>query len=298
MLHNNFKPPLRIVLNNECNGKCDFCHQEGNSSQINMSLETLNQCIDAINELGITNVSLTGGEPTLHEKLAQIINNISDQCKNTRLSLTTNGLRLASVAPQIKHTIHGVNLSIISLSPSIAEKYQNVHPEDAFKGLDLFPANYKNLNVMILEDNYREIDEMINFCILKEYNLDLMFLSRSDSEYRMIQKHILNKIMMRGDAQILLQSTPVIQIRISEKNCIRVKHPSLSELVHREICKDCQDKKDCFERVCAVRVYGNEIVSPCLSNHIQEEKEGSILKKIEAVYNRLETICGIYKFDF
>lgn len=297
MQYVNFRPPLRIVLNNECNGKCNFCHQEGNTSQSSLSMKTLVQCIDAINKLRITNVSLTGGEPTLCKDLAQIINIISAQCKDTRLSLTTNGLNLRSIAPQIKYTIYGVNLSIVSFDPSIAQKYQNVIPEEALDGLDKFPASNKNLNVMVLEHNYQEIDEFIRLCIRSEYNLDLMFLNRNDPEYQMIQINVLNRLIKRGDAQILLQSTPVMQINISEKNYVRVKHPSLSKLVHREMCKGCIEEEKCFERVCAVRVYGNELVSPCLSNHIQEKQGGSIVEKIEAAYNKLEIISGIYEFD-
>lgn len=297
MQHVNFRPPLRIVLNNECNGKCNFCHQEGNTSQSSLSMETLVQCIDAINKLRITNVSLTGGEPTLCKDLAQIINIISAQCKDARLSLTTNGLNLRSIAPQIKYTIYGVNLSIVSFDPSIAKKYQNVIPEDAIDGLDKFPATNKNLNVMVLEHNYQEIDEFIRLCIRSEYNLDLMFLNRNDPEYQMIQINVLNRLIKRGGAQILLQSTPVMQINISEKNYVRVKHPALSKLIHREMCKGCIEEEECFERVCAVRVYGNELVSPCLSNHIQEKQGGSIVEKIEAAYNKLESISGIYEFD-
>lgn len=296
MVYNNFQPPLRIVLNNDCNGRCNFCHQEGNKNQCNFSEEILNECIEAINKLKIVNVSLTGGEPTLFADLPHVINAVSDRCNTTKLSLTTNGKNLCPMIPQIKYTIHGVNLSIVSFDPFIASDYQNVVPEDALKGLEIFPAYNKTLNIMILNQNYIEFDRWVEFCVKKEYNLDLMFLNKFDSDYQQIQKYIMNKIIKMGEAQIILRSTPVMQVNISENNYIRIKHPFLSQLVKRDICRGCQWDESCFERVCAVRVYGDGIVSPCLSNYIQDMSENRVSEKIEVIYKKLENINGIYEF--
>lgn len=296
MVYNDFLPPLRIVVNNECNGKCDFCHQEGNKNRSNLSRNILNECIKSINKLNIASVSLTGGEPTLCNELPQIINELSQKCKKTNLSLTTNGKNLYSIIPQIKFTIYGVNLSMVSFDSAIAADYQNVNPRDALNGLELFPAHNKNLNIMILEQNYMEFDKWVEFCINKEYDLDLMFLVRPDSKYQEIQRYIMNKLARMGEAQIVLRSTPIMRLGISEKNYIRVKHPFFSKLLQREMCKGCQQGEECFERVCAVRVYGNGLVSPCLSNYVTELHEGNISERIEAVYRKLENISGIYEF--
>lgn len=296
MVYNNFRPPLRIVLNNDCNGKCNFCHQEGNKNKFSLSEEILNECIEAINKLSIVNVTLTGGEPTLYANLPHVINSITDRCNTTKLSLTTNGHNLRQIVPQIKCTIYGVNLSIISFDSFIASVYQNVVPEDALKGLEMFPAYNKNLNIMIINRNYMEFDDWVEFCIQKGYNLDLMFLNQFDSDYKQVQKYIMNKIIKMGEAQIILRSTPVIQVNISDKNYIRVKHPFLSKLVKREICRGCQWAENCFERVCAVRVYGDGIVSPCLSNYIQDVSENRVSEKIEVIYKKIENINEIYEF--
>lgn len=296
MAYNDFLPPLRLVLNSECNGKCEFCHREGNENGRNFSMALLDECIGAINGLNIENVSLTGGEPTLYRELVQVIHRISDECRNAKLSLTTNGVHLCQIIPQIKYNIYGINLSIISFSQSTALKYQNVYPQTALKGLKEFQADNKNLNIMILEENYQEFDEWVAFCSENGYNLDIMFLDRQDADYRKVQKNVFDKLAEMRKAQILLQSTPVMQIKIADSSHIRVKHPYFSSLLQREICRNCKMSQKCFEKVCAVRVYGDGKVSPCLSGHIQEGLGSDVFGKIKATYEKLQDINGIYEF--
>lgn len=296
MMNDHFMPPLRLVINHECNGKCFFCHREGNENVQDMSMKVLSECIEAVNKLHICQVSLTGGEPTLKEELPMMINEISDRCKNAKVCLTTNGYNLAAVTSKINSVINGINLSVISFDPHVAEQYQCVEPNEAFAGLEQFPADNKTVNVMITEDNYLEINRFKDFCAERGYNLDLMFLDMHDRDYVNIQKKVLDELAQMGRAQIILQSTSVMQIKISEKSHIRVKHPFLSKLLQRDICSECLKKEECFERVCAVRVYGDGSVSPCLSRHIRADATTRTFDRIEEIYKKLNHKEGFYDF--
>ena len=298
MINDHFMPPLRLVINHECNGSCFFCHREGNESVQDMSMDVLSECIEAVNKLHIRQVSLTGGEPTLKEELPSMINEISSRCKDVKVSLTTNGYNLAVAASKIKSVIYGINLSVISFQPNLAEKYQYVEPDKAFDRLEQFPADNKTVNVMITEDNYLEINQFRDFCAEKGYDLDLMFLNRHDKEYVRIQRKVLDELARMGKAQIILQSTPVMWIKAAEKSHIRVKHPFLSKLLCRDICSGCLKKEGCFERVCAVRVYGDGSVSPCLSKHIQAGIATRTSDRIEEIYKILDNTEGFYDFFF
>jgi cyclic pyranopterin phosphate synthase len=71
-------------------------------------------CVDA----GITQVRLTGGEPLLRRDIADIIRRINELPKAPRISLTTNALRLAEVAQDLKDAgLQRVNVSLDTLDP-------------------------------------------------------------------------------------------------------------------------------------------------------------------------------------
>lgn len=86
---------LYCAVGYNCNEKCRFCPCSENSSGLGMlSYEEIVETIDiAVDRHGITNVLLSGGEPTIHPDFLKIIRHIAG--KGVKLSLLTNALRLA-----------------------------------------------------------------------------------------------------------------------------------------------------------------------------------------------------------
>lgn len=279
-------PPLRIILTGNCNGKCEFCHKEGNDNSGNMPLEMVYACIDSAEKLSISQIALTGGEPTLREDLKDIIDYI--QKKGLSVSLTTNGYRLREIADLVADPIANLNLSMSSLKKELAEKYQNVNPDSALSALRAFPAENKTINVVITKENYAEISEFIKFCGENNITLDIMFENIEDHTYKIIQKKILNELIKLSGGEILLRTTPVLKIELNKCN-IRIKHPYLSKLLHNGICNGCKKYNSCFEKVCAIRVHPNGIVTPCLSKEICADGE-TMLEKIKNAYDNLHTM--------
>lgn len=71
-------------------------------------------CVDA----GITSVRLTGGEPLLRRDIVDVVRRINELPKPPRVSLTTNALRLAEVAQDLKNAgLSRVNVSLDTLDP-------------------------------------------------------------------------------------------------------------------------------------------------------------------------------------
>lgn len=294
-MQRHFLPPLRLILNNNCNGKCCFCHKEGNDREERMSKEIVYRCAEAANELMIPNITLTGGEPTLREDLSELLNGIQERSINTKVGLTTNGFRLMEIGSEMKKPIDFLNLSIISFDKEVAAEYQNVDPEVALKALERFPAERKNLNVVVVKENYKKLHNFIDYCIEKSISLDLMFESKNDFEYQEIQKMVLHELTELKEADILLHSTPTLNILLAENCKLRVKHPFLSRLLCKEICKECEQKISCFEHICAVRVHPSGMVTPCLSQKISE-RSNDVYSNIKNVYAMLEDTSSMYDF--
>ena len=71
-------------------------------------------CVDA----GITSVRLTGGEPLLRRDIVDVVRRINELPQPPRISLTTNALRLAEVAQDLKNAgLSRVNVSLDTLDP-------------------------------------------------------------------------------------------------------------------------------------------------------------------------------------
>lgn len=281
-----FMPPMRLILNSQCNGKCMFCHSEGNERCEEMPQHIIEECIKAAEEVQITKIALTGGEPTLRNDLPDIINRIKEHRKIS-VSLTTNGYNLENITRSLIEPIDNINLSIISLNKELAMKYQNVDPLMALEVLCSVPTRNRNLNIVVIEDNYLEIDRFIEWGIKTSTSVDLMFLNRKDKEYKTIKKNIINRLINTKGGEIILSSTSVLKIDMGSGCILRVKTPFLSGLLYNGICESCEDNKACFEKICAIRVHPNGLVTPCLNQKICLGGENTY-QKIKNTYSYLQ----------
>jgi cyclic pyranopterin phosphate synthase len=111
---------LRISLTDKCNMRCVYCMSEDMVFQPNEDLMTTAEILRLINlfaRLGIDKIRLTGGEPSIHPDLISIVRGIR-AAGITRISMTTNGLRLTDLAQPLKDAgLERVNVSVDTLDP-------------------------------------------------------------------------------------------------------------------------------------------------------------------------------------
>lgn len=85
-----------VALSRDSNLRCAWCHtaQTGFRATDDMPFELLQGIVGLASDLGVGNVTLTGGEPTLYPHILDAIRH----CKEIglRVSLPTNGLAFAS----------------------------------------------------------------------------------------------------------------------------------------------------------------------------------------------------------
>jgi cyclic pyranopterin phosphate synthase len=117
---------LRISLTDKCNMRCVYCMSEDMVFQPNEQLMTtaeIRRLVHLFARLGVNKIRLTGGEPTVHPELLTIVRDIR-AAGITRISMTTNGLRLTDLAAPLKAAgLERVNVSIDTLDP---ERFHHV----------------------------------------------------------------------------------------------------------------------------------------------------------------------------
>jgi len=114
---------LRVSLTDRCSLRCTYCMPADFSDWIaNEKLLTTEELVTVIGlcvDAGITQVRLTGGEPLLRRDIVDVVRRINELPKPPRISLTTNALRLAEVAQELKDAgLARVNVSLDTLDPT------------------------------------------------------------------------------------------------------------------------------------------------------------------------------------
>jgi radical SAM protein with 4Fe4S-binding SPASM domain len=104
---------VSLVLTHKCNMACVYCFKEHN--RLDMSSTLFNKAFQDIFSLGITHVNLTGGEPTLHPRFWDIVNELSRNA--IAVTINTNGSTIspADIDRLAKKKVVCVCLSIDSL---------------------------------------------------------------------------------------------------------------------------------------------------------------------------------------
>jgi cyclic pyranopterin phosphate synthase len=115
---------LRVSLTDRCNLRCQYCMPaEGLDWIPGAELLTADELVRlvriGVEQLGITNVRLTGGEPLVRPDAVEIVRALDRLEPRPRLSLTTNGLRLDVLAgPLASAGLDRVNVSLDTLDPA------------------------------------------------------------------------------------------------------------------------------------------------------------------------------------
>lgn len=126
----------RIILTTNCNYKCIFCHSEG--------FDPYTQCtwkpdekqvlgiINDILEMGCTDITLTGGEPLIYEKLVlAVLNFVKEQNKDARVTIVSNGSLLKEAFISELSKFDNVRFNI-SLHTANSEEYTRLTAQKNF----------------------------------------------------------------------------------------------------------------------------------------------------------------------
>ncbi|MGD0084562.1 MAG: GTP 3',8-cyclase MoaA [Acidimicrobiales bacterium] len=118
---------LRISVTDRCNFRCVYCMPEEGMKWVPraevLTFEEIERLARLfVEHLGVESIRLTGGEPTVRADLAGLVRMLAalrtPEGDPVDLALTTNGAKLARLAPQLKDAgLRRINVSLDSLRP-------------------------------------------------------------------------------------------------------------------------------------------------------------------------------------
>ena len=135
--HGRVHRDLRVSLTDKCNLRCTYCMPAEGLPWLPkdelLTTPELLTLVEAAVTAGITEVRLTGGEPLVRPDVVEIVSGIAAMegpQGRPEVSMTTNGLGLAKIAPALKEAgLTRVNVSLDTLHP---ERFHEITRRDRF----------------------------------------------------------------------------------------------------------------------------------------------------------------------
>lgn len=82
---------LRVLVTEVCNRQCFYCHNEGQPfGTTYISLSKVREVVSQLSDVGTRTIVVSGGEPTLHPNIVQILRAIKSEAPGS-IELVTNG---------------------------------------------------------------------------------------------------------------------------------------------------------------------------------------------------------------
>jgi cyclic pyranopterin phosphate synthase len=111
---------LRVSVTDRCNLRCQYCMPEADYTWLPretlLTFEEICTVVDAFTALGVDRLRVTGGEPLLRRDLPRLIDMLFTRPAIRDLALTTNGVRLPSLARELRSAgLHRLTVSLDTL---------------------------------------------------------------------------------------------------------------------------------------------------------------------------------------
>ncbi|WP_239158885.1 GTP 3',8-cyclase MoaA [Winogradskya humida] len=133
---------LRVSLTDRCNLRCNYCMPEEGLAWMpreqQLSDDEVGRLVRvAVEQLGITGVRFTGGEPLIRRGLVGILAGVARLEPRPKMSITTNGIGLERMASALRDAgLDRVNVSLDTLLPArFKELTHRDRHADVLKGL-------------------------------------------------------------------------------------------------------------------------------------------------------------------
>jgi cyclic pyranopterin phosphate synthase len=164
---------LRLSVTDRCNLRCHYCMPEDEYLWLQredlLTFEEIARLVDLCGEAGVDRVRLTGGEPLLRRNLPELVAQLASRTWLRDLALTTNGVRLADAATDLKRA--GLRRVTVSLDTLRRDRFQRLARLDALPqvlaGIDAVGrAGFGGLKldaVITRGDNDDEIVDLLEF---------------------------------------------------------------------------------------------------------------------------------------
>ena len=263
-------PAIRIKVTGRCNRTCEFCHEEGDMQSI-QSISPDKQFFDCVmsltKALGCERIMLTGGEPTIHPALLDIVGGLTAD----EISITSNGIRPLLAKTWKKLRSAGLSKVILSIHDASVDSFISLESKrrNATWGERGLAAQQQNLinislagiaarvNTVVYKSAQQALDVMTMLDGLhREYGIEMRLLNNLVDVERSKQDiaHACAHLEATEEASYRRAGSSNATTYWVAKNGIRFSTKVSYPYYLEAICRDCQIKSSCHEGYYGVRL--------------------------------------------
>lgn len=255
---------LRLKVTNKCPFSCYFCHNEGSKQSEDILInELFGEYIKKLqSELRIEQIHLTGGEPTSHPNIIEIISFLTNI--GLSVKMTSNGQFPSNLLPKLYEAgLDSINFSVHTLNPIKLSNMQKPRRNYVW-GLNALEYQLNNiveaknvglhvkLNTVVQTDT--SINDIISFC--KDEELELRLLDDLNPESLSVQKII--EILKNDGATIfeinLIVGSSSYSYNVESHDGFNFKIKAIKKTILNSLCNSCLVRDVCKEWFYGIRI--------------------------------------------
>ena len=194
---------ITLELTYKCNLKCIHCYNDKDDFSSEISFEDAKKIIDEAYDMGVYNITLTGGEATLNKDFLKIAKYI--RSKKLSLNIFTNTQSLYDDSELMKEVInlypHSVCVSLYSMDPEVHDSITGIKGsfEKTMKVLDVLKKNniLTRINCFVMKNNFLGIDKVYSYAEENGFSavIDVRFINnenRFNSEHQLTEEQLIS----------------------------------------------------------------------------------------------------------
>ncbi|MBW2278247.1 MAG: GTP 3',8-cyclase MoaA [Deltaproteobacteria bacterium] len=290
-LHGRAITYLRLSITDLCNLRCFYCMPSKGVVKLDykdvLRLEEQAEIVHAAAALGVNKVRITGGEPLVRRGLLGLVRDIAATPGIDEVALTTNGLRLARMAADLKDAgLARINVSLDSLDPAtFAEITRGGNLDRVLAGIDAaLEQGFKvKINTVLLEGiNTGDLGTFVRFA--RDKGLGLRFIERMgfDKDLPVFSQDAALESLGR---EFRIEPLPIHQghPHVRRFDCGDTWIGFISPMTHSfcEVCNKLRLTVDGSLRVCLASSESVDLRPVLRAPHSQKDVERAILRAVE-----------------
>jgi pyruvate-formate lyase-activating enzyme len=198
-----------IIITDKCNFRCSYCRELRPDAKGTLTLERVKEIIDYWAADGLRNIRFSGGEPTIHPDLLQMVKHAKAEGVQ-RIAISTNGSNTPAYYDKLIKA--GVNDFSVSLDSCCSAGCDEMSGTCGFFDRiisnirELSKKTYVTVGIVVTDDNIDGVNETIEFA----HSLGV-------ADIRVISAAQYNRLL-HGVATIpeaMLRAHPILQYRVN-----------------------------------------------------------------------------------
>ncbi|KNC19168.1 molybdenum cofactor biosynthesis protein MoeA [Arthrobacter sp. RIT-PI-e] len=210
---------MRLSLTDKCNLRCTYCMPaEGlnwlQKDQVLSREEIVRLVRIGVDQLGIRELRLTGGEPLVRADLIEIIRDIRANHPELPISMTTNALGLDRRAAALKDAgLTRINVSMDSLHPgTFAQLTRRPFLDRVLKGIEAASEaglGLVKINAVLMRGiNDHEAPDLVAWAVARGFELRFIEQMPLDADHGWTKEGMITAAEMRGLVETRFVLTP------------------------------------------------------------------------------------------